>query len=330
MTDKKTVLSLVQPSGELTIGNYLGAIKHFKTFQDDYDCFFAVADMHSITVRQTPKDLRRRSREIMALFLATGLDSKKSTLFIQSQVSEHAQLCWVLNSLSYMGQLSRMTQFKEKSKKSEESLNAALFTYPVLMAADILLYQTDLVPVGEDQIQHLELCRDLAQRFNNLYSPTFTVPEAYVNKSAGKIFSLKDPTVKMSKSDPDSNSYILMTDDERVIRNKIKRAITDTLGNFDYNDEQRGLKNLINIYNAFSQESVCDIVSKYKGEYYSQFKNDLADVIVEHLDPIQTEYKKIIKDKEYLDDILEEGRIKASKRASKTLSKVYKKIGFVR
>ncbi|MCI5839062.1 MAG: tryptophan--tRNA ligase [Peptoniphilaceae bacterium] len=332
MTDKekKVVLSLVQPSGELTIGNYLGAIRNFSKFQDEYNCFFAVADMHAITVDQVPADLRRRTKEVLALFIASGIDPEKCTLFIQSQVPEHAQLSWVLNSQAHMGQLSRMTQFKSKSKEHSGNINSALFTYPVLMAADILLYQTDLVPVGEDQNQHLELARDLAQRFNARYSETFTVPNAFIDKEMGKIYSLKDPDKKMSKSDPDSNSYILINDKSDVIRKKIKRAVTDDKNNFSYNDEQKGLKNLINIYSAFSQKSVEEIVKKYRGENYSNFKEDLGDLIVEKLSPIQEKYNEILNDKKYLTDIYTNGAIKAEKVAYKTLSKVYKKIGFLK
>ena len=293
---KKTVLSLVQPSGQLTIGNYLGAMKQFVKLQDDYNCYFGVADLHSITVPQVPKDLRRRTKEVIALYLAIGLDPEKTTIFIQSHVKEHLQLYWVLNSISYMGQLSRMTQFKDKSQKSDENLNAALFTYPSLMAADILLYQADYVPVGEDQRQHLELTRDLAERFNNKYSPTFTVPDPLINKGISKIMSLKNPEIKMSKSDPDENAYILILDEPKVIRRKIKRAVTDSQANFDYNEEQKGLRNLIDIYVAFTGDSVEDVVLKYKEESYAKFKEDLAEVIIAELEPIQDIYKKMIVD----------------------------------
>ncbi|MDO4594816.1 MAG: tryptophan--tRNA ligase [Tissierellia bacterium] len=328
--NKKVVLSLVQPSGELTIGNYLGAIKNFKKFQDQYKCYFAVADMHSITVPQVPKDLRRRTKEVLALFLASGLDPEKSTLFIQSQVEEHVQLAWVLDSISYMGQLSRMTQFKQKSQKSEENLNAALFTYPVLMAADILLYQTDLVPVGEDQTQHMELARDLAIRFNHKYSDTFKIPEAFIDKEMGKIYSLKNPEIKMSKSDPDKNSYILLIDDENTIKKKIRGAVTDDCRNFAYSDEQKGLKNLINIYHSFTKKPIDDIVREYSGENYSTFKDDLGIVICENLLPIQKKYNEILSDKNYLEKIYNEGRQKAKYEARKTLSKVYRKVGFLK
>ena len=248
----KIVYSALQPSGQLTIGNYLGSIKNFKSLQDQYECFFNVADLHSITVPQEPKLLRERTLDLMAIFLASGLEPEKSTLFVQSHVPQHAELSWVLSCMSYMGQLSRMTQFKEKSQKSEENLNVGLFTYPVLMAADILLYQTDLVPVGIDQKQHLELARDLAERFNNKYSDTFVIPDGIIGKETGKIMSLKNPEKKMSKSDEDVNSFILLLDDEETIKRKIRKSVTDSLGHFDYTDDQKGLKNLINMYIGFS------------------------------------------------------------------------------
>ena len=268
---KKIVYSAIQPSGHLTIGNYLGSIINFKNLENEYDCFFNVADLHSITVPQDPKSIREKSLELIAIFLASGLDPKKSTLFIQSHVSQHAELTWVLCCMSYMGQLSRMTQYKEKSQKSEENLNAGLFTYPVLMASDILLYQTNLVPVGIDQKQHLELARDLAIRFNSRYSDTFVVPEGIIPKETGKILSLKNPEKKMSKSDEDPNAYILLLDDEEAIMRKIRKSVTDSRAEFSYNDEQKGLKNLINLYTAFSGISVEEIVSKYKNTNYSEF-----------------------------------------------------------
>lgn len=326
---KKVVLSGVQPSGSLTIGNYLGAIQNFSRLQEDYECIYAIADLHSITVPQVAKDLRRRTYEVLALYMACNVDPEKSTIFVQSHVPQHLELSWVLSSISYMGQLSRMTQFKDKAKKSEENLNAALFTYPVLMAADILLYQTDFVPVGEDQRQHLELARDLAIRFNSKYSDTFKVPDNLIRKETGKIYSLKDPSVKMSKSSEDENSYILMLDDPKTIERKIKRAVTDSDANFCYSDDQPGLKNLINIYQAFSNKSVDDIVKEYEGESYGPFKNDLAELVIESLRPIQEEYNRLINDKAYLEEVMAKGASKASYLANKTLRKVYRKVGFV-
>ena len=327
---KKVVLSGVQPSGSLTIGNYLGAIQNFSRLQEDYECIYAIADLHSITVPQVAKDLRRRTYEVLALYMACNVDPEKSTIFVQSHVPQHLELSWVLSSISYMGQLSRMTQFKDKAKKSEENLNAALFTYPVLMAADILLYQTDFVPVGEDQRQHLELARDLAIRFNSKYSDTFKVPDNLIRKETGKIYSLKDPSVKMSKSSEDENSYILMLDDPKTIERKIKRAVTDSDANFCYSDDQPGLKNLINIYQAFSNKSVDDIVKEYEGESYGPFKNDLAELVIESLRPIQEEYNRLINDKAYLEEVMAKGASKASYLANKTLRKVYRKVGFVK
>lgn len=326
---KEIVFSGVQPSGGLTIGNYIGAIRNWIDLQDKYDCYFSVVDLHAITVPQVAKDLRKNTLEVLAIYLAAGIDPEKSTLFIQSHVPEHVQLTWVLNSISYMGQLNRMTQFKEKSQKSEENLNAALFTYPVLMAADILLYQTNFVPVGEDQKQHLELSRDLAERFNNRYSETFVIPEPLIMKEGARIMSLQDPSKKMSKSDPDENGYIAILDDENTIIRKIKRAVTDSVGEVNYSDDQPGIKNLINIYSAFSGEEIDTIVDRYKGKGYGDFKNDLAEVIVDTLVPLQERYNKIIGDKDYLEGIYREGAEKASKASRKTLRKVYKKVGFI-
>ena len=325
----KIVYSALQPSGQLTIGNYLGSIKNFKSLQDQYECFFNVADLHSITVPQEPKLLRERTLDLMAIFLASGLEPEKSTLFVQSHVPQHAELSWVLSCMSYMGQLSRMTQFKEKSQKSEENLNVGLFTYPVLMAADILLYQTDLVPVGIDQKQHLELARDLAERFNNKYSDTFVIPDGIIGKETGKIMSLKNPEKKMSKSDEDVNSFILLLDDEETIKRKIRKSVTDSLGHFDYNDDQKGLKNLINMYISFSGQTSDEIVAKYKNENYSVFKEDLGQLIADSLKPIREKHKEFISDKAYLEKVMKEGAEKASYFANKTLMKVYKKVGFL-
>ncbi|MGO1712090.1 MAG: tryptophan--tRNA ligase [Senegalia sp. (in: firmicutes)] len=326
---KKTVFSGVQPSGALTIGNYIGAIKRWVPLQEKYDCYYSIVDQHAITVPQEAKDLRKNTLDIIALLMACGIDPKKSTLFIQSHVTEHAELAWVLNSITYMGQLNRMTQFKDKSKRSDENLNAALFTYPVLMAADILLYKTDLVPVGDDQKQHLELARDLSERFNSRYSDTFTVPEPLIDKSGARIMSLQDPTVKMSKSDSDENAYILILDDEAAIKRKIKRAVTDSVGEIAYSDDQPGIKNLINIYSNFSGDTVEDIVQRYKGRGYGDFKKDLEEVVVEALRPIRESFEEIRSDKSYLEEVYREGAKEASYSAMKVLRKVHKKIGFI-
>lgn len=327
--DKKVVFSGIQPSGTLTIGNYIGALKNFSELQDEYDCYYCIVDLHAITVPQVPKDLRSKTLEVLALYIASGLDPEKNSLFIQSHVPAHAQLSWVLNSISYMGQLNRMTQFKEKSAKSEENLNAALFTYPVLMAADILAYQTDLVPVGDDQKQHLELARDLAIRFNNRYSETFVVPEPFIKDLGARIMSLQVPERKMDKSDSDVNAFILLLDDKDTINRKVKRAVTDSIGVISYNDEQKGLKNLINIYSSFSGKDVDSIVKDYDGYGYGKFKNDLAEVVIEGLMPIQNEFNYLMDNKDYLEKIYKEGAEKAEYKAMKTLRKVYRKVGFI-
>lgn len=328
-TEKEVVLSLVQPSGDLTIGNYLGAIRNFVNLQDEYQCFFAVADLHAITVTQSPAELRRRTKEVLAYYIAAGIDPEKVTLFIQSMVPEHAELNWVLSTMSYLGQLSRMTQYKEKAKSHADNINVGLLIYPVLMAADILLYQSKYVPVGDDQKQHLELTRDLAERFNNRYSPTFVMPEPLITKNAARIMSLKDPTSKMSKSDPDPNAYILIKDDNDAIRRKIARAVTDSEANFRYSDEQPGLKNLINIYSAYSEETAEQIVERFQGGSYAEFKTALADLIIEHMEPVRTKFHAVMEDKNYLPEIYTKGAEEARRAARRTLSKVYRKVGFV-
>lgn len=327
--DRKVVFSGVQPSGSLTIGNYIGAIKNWISLQDEYDCYYSIVDLHAITVPQEPKNLRKNTLGLLAIYLACGLDPEKSAIFIQSHVPAHAELTWVLNTMSYMGQLGRMTQYKEKSQKSEENLNAGLFTYPVLMAADILLYQTDLVPVGEDQKQHLELARDLAERFNNRYSPTFKVPEPLIKKEGAKIMSLQNPEKKMSKSDENENGYILILDKPNDIKKKIKRAVTDSIGEVKYNDEQLGIRNLMNIYSVFSGDSIDEIENRYEGVGYGKFKEDVAGVVIEGLAPIQEKYDDYMKNKDYLENVYKQGAEKATYKAMKTLRKVYKKVGFI-
>ncbi|QEK10896.1 tryptophan--tRNA ligase [Crassaminicella thermophila] len=329
MDDKKVILSGAQPSGKLTLGNYLGALKNWVALQDEYNCYYCIVDLHAITVPQEPKDLRRNSLEALAQYLACGLDPQKSTIFIQSHVTAHAELSWVLNSITYMGELNRMTQFKDKSKKSEANLNAALFTYPVLMAADILLYQADLVPVGEDQKQHLELARNLAQRFNNRYSETFKVPDPYIPKVGARIMSLQEPTKKMSKSDENENAYISIVENPDAIIRKIKRAVTDSLGRIKYCDEQPGIKNLMMIYSKLSGKSIEEIEAMYEGKGYGEFKNDVAEVIVEGLRPIREKYEDLLKNKDYLETVYAQGADKAERVARKTLRKVYKKVGFI-
>ena len=267
--------------------------------------------------------------QLLAQYLACGLDPEKNTIFIQSHVSAHTELMWILNTMTYMGELSRMTQFKDKSQKSEANLNAGLFTYPVLMAADILLYQTDLVPVGEDQKQHLELARDLGARFNNRYSPTFKIPEPYIPKEVGRVMSLQEPTKKMSKSDENENAFILLADDADTIRRKIKRSVTDSLGIIRYDEEQPGIKNLLDIYSQLDNKSVEQIVSMYEGKGYGDFKNDVAEVIVESLRPIREQYIDLLNNKDYLEKVYAMGADKAERQARKTLRKVYKKVGLI-
>lgn len=327
--EKKVVFSGVQPSGALTIGNYIGAMRNFVGLQDDYECYYCIVDLHAITVPQVAKELRRKSLEVLALYMACGMDPEKSNLFIQSHVSEHTELTWVLNTITYMGQLNRMTQYKEKSQRSDENLNAGLFTYPVLMASDILLYQTDFVPVGSDQKQHLELARDLAIRFNNRYSETFKVPEPLIQESGARIMSLQNPEIKMSKSDEDENAAIRILDDKDSIKRKIKRSVTDSVGKIDYNDEQAGIKNLIDIYSAFSNEDIETIVKRYEGQGYGIFKKDLTEVVIQGLSPIQDKYNDLLKNKDYLEEVYKNGAENARRKAFKTLRKVYKKVGFI-
>ncbi|MEF9990926.1 MAG: tryptophan--tRNA ligase [Romboutsia sp.] len=329
MSDKKIIFSGAQPSGKMTLGNYLGAIQNWTKLQEEYNCYYSVVDLHAITVPQEAKNLRANTMELLAQYLACGLDPEKNTIFIQSHVSAHTELMWILNTMTYMGELSRMTQFKDKSKKSEANLNAGLFTYPVLMAADILLYQTDLVPVGEDQKQHLELARDLGNRFNNRYSPTFKIPEGYIPKEVGRVMSLQEPTKKMSKSDENENAFILLADDSDTVRRKIKRSVTDSIGVVAYNDEQVGIKNLIDIYSQLGNKSVEEIVNMYEGKGYGVFKEDVAEIIVDTLSPIREKYIDLLKNKDYLENVYAIGANKAEAQARKTLRKVYKKVGLI-
>jgi tryptophanyl-tRNA synthetase len=297
--------------------------------QDDYDCLFMLVDMHSITVRQDPQELRARCYDFIALYMACGIDPAKSTIFVQSHVPAHAELAWVLNCYTYMGELNRMTQFKDKSKKHEQNINAGLFAYPVLMAADILLYQADCVPVGADQKQHLELTRDLAQRFNEVYGTTFTVPEAFIPPTGARIMSLQEPENKMSKSDENPRNYVALLDSPNEARNKIKRAVTDSQSDVVYDESRAGLANLIRIYSALTGDAVDAIENRYAGKGYAEFKGDLADIVADFLVPLQARYKTIREDKKTLDDILALGAENASRRAQRTLAKVHKKLGFI-
>ncbi|SFB18151.1 tryptophan--tRNA ligase [Clostridium frigidicarnis] len=329
MENKKVIFSGIQPSGSLTLGNYLGAIKNWVKLQEEYDCYFCVVDLHAITVRQEPKDLRKNTLEVLAIYLASGIDTDKNTLFIQSHVSAHSEAAWLLDCFSYVGELSRMTQYKDKSQKQGDSIPAGLFTYPVLMASDILLYQTDLVPVGKDQMQHLELTRNIAERFNNLYSPTFKVPEPYIAKEGAKIMDLQDPTKKMSKSSENPNSYILIMDPPEVIRKKLSRAVTDSVGIVNYTDDQPGVKNLIDIICCIKGISTEEVVSQYANKGYADLKKDVAEIIVEELFPIQEKVKELLNNKAYLEEVYKKGAEKANYISRKTLRKMQKKIGFI-
>lgn len=331
MSDKKRILSGIQPSGALTLGNYIGALRNWVELQnnDEYECYYMLADLHTITVRQVPKDFRKNALDLLALFIAAGIDPDKSPVFFQSHVPAHAQLSWVLTCNTYMGELSRMTQYKDKSQKHAGNINAGLFTYPSLMAADILLYQADLVPVGADQNQHLELTRDLANRFNNAYSETFKVPEGYIPKVGARIMSLQDPTQKMSKSDSNENGYILLLDTPEVIVRKIKRAVTDSGSEVKHGEGKAGVENLMNIYSAVTGSSMEKIEERFDGKGYGIFKAEVADAVVEALRPIQERYRELMENKDYLEQVYRKGAEAASRTAAKTLSKVYRKVGFI-
>jgi len=323
----KRVFSGVQPTGNIHIGNYLGALRQFVELQETMDCFYCIVDLHSITLPQDPKELYEHSLDVAALYIATGIDPKKSTIFIQSMVPAHAELAWILNCFTYMGELNRMTQFKEKSQKHKDNINAGLFTYPVLMAADILLYQADLVPVGNDQSQHLEITRDIAIRFNNLYGDTFTVPEGYFPKVGARIMSLQEPTKKMSKSDENENAYIALLDSPDTIVRKLKRAVTDSEAKIQYTDKQPGIKNLLDIYCSITEESVEEAVDRFSSLGYGEFKLKVAEAIIEELRPLQNRFYELEKDKAYIDGIIKTNAEKASYIANRTLRKVQKKIG---
>lgn len=328
--EKKVIFSGVQPSGKMTLGNYLGALKSWTELQKQFECYFSMVNMHAITVPQDPEILRKQTIELLAQFIACGIDPEENTIFIQSHVPQHAELNWVLCTMTYMGELNRMTQYKDKSKKSEANLNAGLFTYPVLMAADILLYQADVVPVGDDQKQHMELARDLAERFNNRFSKTFVVPEGYYPKGTARVMSLQEPEKKMSKSDSNENAFILLSEDADTTANKIKKAVTDSVGIVRYTDEQPGLKNLINIYSSMIDKSVEEIVAMYEGKGYGAFKKEMAEAVVESLRPMREKYNYLLNNQDYLEEIYIKGAKKAELRAQKTLDTVYEKIGFIK
>ena len=327
--DVKTVLSGVQPSGNLTIGNYLGAIKNFSAFAGEYKPFYCVVDLHAITVRQVPAELRRRTYETLALYIASGLDPEKNVLFVQSHVPAHAELGWILDCYTMFGELSRMTQFKDKSAKHADNINAGLFTYPTLMAADILLYQADLVPIGADQKQHLELARNIADRFNQVYGDTFTVPEPYIPAAGMKIMSLQEPTLKMSKSDPNPNAVVRILDPRDEILRKFKRAVTDSGAEVRFSPDKPGVSNLMTIYSCFSGKSFDEIEAEFAGKGYGDFKLAVGEVTADALAPVQAEFNRLMGDKAYLESVMKSGAEQASYYARKTLSKVRRKIGFV-
>ena len=330
MNEKKRMLSGIQPSGELTLGSYLGAIRNWAERADQFECYYFMADLHTITVRQTPADLRRRTLSQLAAYIACGLDPEKNTLFIQSHVPQHAQLGWVLDCYTMFGELSRMTQFKAKSAQHAENINAGLFTYPCLMAADILLYQADLVPVGEDQKQHCELTRDIAIRFNNLYGDVFTVPEPYIAKVGARIMSLSTPENKMSKSDTDPNGCVYLLDEENVMMKKFKRAVTDSEMDVRFDPVNKpGISNLMQIYACATGRDYAAIEQEFAGQGYGTFKKAVGEATVEMCRPIREETQRLLKDKAYLESVYRSGAEKAGYIANKTLRKVYKKLGFV-
>ncbi len=328
-TAKKRILSAIQPTNTPTLGNYLGALVNWIKLQNEYDCAYCIADLHSITVRQDPQKLRKQITESYALLLAMGVDPQKSIAFIQGHNPAHAELSWVLSCYTQFGELSRMTQFKDKSEKHPENINAGLFTYPVLMAADILLYQADLVPVGVDQKQHIELARNIAQRFNSVYGDTFTMPEPYITKTTAKIMSLQDPTKKMSKSDENPNACISILDDRDTIVRKFKRAVTDSEAEVAYREGKDGINNLMSIYSAVTDKSYEEIEKEFAGKGYGDFKLAVGEATADMLAPMQAEFNKIISDKKYIEQCMKEGAEKAYKASRRTLQKVYKKVGFV-
>lgn len=328
-TAKKRVLSCIQPSGLLTLGNYLGALKNWTEMQYEFDCTYAVADLHAITVRQEPAKLRSQIYSTFAILLALGIDPEKNTVFIQSQVPEHTALSWLLSCYTQFGEMSRMTQFKDKSKKHPDNINVGLFSYPVLMAADILLYKSDLVPVGEDQKQHLEIARDIAVRFNNIYGDVFTVPEAYIPKAGARIRSLQDPSKKMSKSDDNVNAWIAILDGRDDIIRKFRRAVTDSGSEVRMADDKPGVSNLITIYSAVTGKSTADVEREFEGKGYGDFKLAVGEAVADALAPIKQKHDEIIKDKKAMEQLYKAGAEKAEYVARKTYFKAMKKVGFV-
>ena len=329
--EKKVILSGIQATGNLTLGNYIGALKNFVKMQDEYDCYYMIANLHALTVRRDAEELRENTLKIIATYIAAGIDPDKSCIFLQSQVPEHAELSWVLNCYTYMGELNRMTQFKDKSEKHADNINSGLFTYPVLMAADILLYNPDLVPTGQDQKQHLEITRNIAERFNKIYGKTFVVPNPYIPKVGARIMGLQDPTSKMSKSCENPNDSIFLIDTPEQIVKKIKKAVTDSEGVVRFDIENKpGISNLMEIYSILENKSLEDIEKEFEGQNYGEFKQKVADSIINALEPFHKKYNELMENPKYLEEICEKGAKKAKEIASKTLKEVYHKIGIIR
>lgn len=326
---KKTIYSAIQPSGMLTLGNYLGALRNWVMLQNEYDCIYTVADLHAITVRQQTPAFRKQILETYALLIAVGIDPEKSLLFIQSHVAAHSQLSWILSCYTQFGELSRMTQFKDKSAKHADNVNAGLFTYPSLMAADILLYKADLVPVGADQKQHLEITRDIAARFNNIYGEVFTIPEGFIPKVGARVMSLQDPTKKMSKSDENVNSWVAILDKPEDIMRKFKRAVTDSESEVAFREGKDGVNNLMGIYSAITGKNLEAVTEEFAGKGYGDFKNAVGEAVVEELRPVREKFDDLMKNKDFLQETWRKGAVEAEKIANKTLSKVMKKIGFI-
>jgi len=329
MKDRMTIFSGIQPSGALTIGNYLGAIKNWVLLQEQYECYYCVVDLHGLTVRQEPEQYRERCLDTLALLIASGLDPEKNIMYMQSHVSCHTELMWILNCYTYLGELSRMTQFKEKSERHADNINAGLYTYPVLMAADILLFSTDLVPVGADQKQHLEITRDIAIRFNNVYGDVFTVPEPYIPKAGARIMSLTDPENKMSKSDDNENSYVSLLDPPEKIRSKFKKAVTDSEGTVRFSEDKPGVSNLISIYGAVTGKTVAEIENEFSGSGYGALKSRVAEAVCAELEPLQKRYGSIRADGAYLNAVIKSGADRARVNAERMLEKVKEKVGLV-
>lgn len=328
--EKKTILSGIQATGNLTIGNYLGSINNWVKMQDEYECYYMIANLHTLTIRNDPEEFRKRELQVLAIYIAAGLDPEKNVIFFQSHVPAHTQLSWVLNCYTYMGEMNRMTQFKDKSVKHADNINCGLFTYPVLMAADILVYNADIVPVGDDQKQHLEITRDIAERFNSIYGDTFKIPEPYIGKQGARIMGLQDPLSKMSKSTTNLNDAIFLNDSPDEIRKKMKKAVTDSENCVRYDKENKpGVSNLMTIYGIIKEKSMEDIEKEFEGKGYGDFKSAVAEAIIERLEPLQKRYNELLENPEKLKKIYENGAKKAQERADKVVDEVYKKIGLI-